>query len=535
MLRTNNNNSQVSIQLQYPYNDMFDYITRMELINLDKQKDEDLKTGKGFIITASKGLKKDIKNQDGIFSSRFGSNSIADEDSYTGRYRCKCGAKRGSMQLGDVCDICGSKVRYVDDDMSITGYLVLKEYQWIIHPNVYFTLASFIGSDRLDRIIQPDIQVDSNGNEITTVPVKKKEPFAHIGLLEFKRRYDEVLDFYLSLSPAKRDKYEYLKEVKDITWTHTIAVYTSLLRPASMDNGCLRYEDCNDEFKILEALVYRCRNDKRKIDRKPKSQLQLLCDIQMQLKELYIKIKDILAKKKGDIRSAIGGRYCFSSRSIIIQNTSLKPDEVYLPFNGLLELLQQLIINILVRSYNFSYSDAYKKWYRAQLAGNDKEIYGIMNGLIKDMGGLPILINRNPTINYGGILFCKCIGINMDYTMSISLRVLKKLAADFDGDTLNILYLYNQDFIRLAEEIISPRKMFISRNDGRCDPDLLPSRDIIINANSLRLLYDYSPEQIAKIKRLQAMCDEPDMMQQSTEVSTFDKSGYTKWEPPTNN
>ena len=52
MLRTNNN-SQVSIQLQYPYNDMFDYITRMELINLDKQKDEDLKTGKGFIITAS--------------------------------------------------------------------------------------------------------------------------------------------------------------------------------------------------------------------------------------------------------------------------------------------------------------------------------------------------------------------------------------------------------------------------------------------------------------------------------------------------
>ena len=158
-----------------------------------------------------------------------------------------------------------------------------------------------------------------------------------------------------------------------------------------------------------------------------------------------------------------------------------------------------------------------------------------MNGLIKDMGGLPILINRNPTINYGGILFCKCIGINMDYTMSISLRVLKKLAADFDGDTLNILYLYNQDFIRLAEEIISPRKMFISRNDGRCDPDLLPSRDIIINANSLRLLYDYSPEQIAKIKRLQAMCNEPDMMQQSTEVSTFDKSGYTKWEPPTNN
>ena len=114
------------------------------------------------------------------------------------------------------------------------------------------------------------------------------------------------------------------------------------------------------------------------------------------------------------------------------------------------ELMQQLIINILVRSYNFSYAEAYKKWYRAQVTGSDQVIYDIMDGMIKDMNGLPVLINRNPTIGYGSILACKVMGINMDYTMSISLLVLPKLNADFDGDTLNILYLYNQDFIRLA-------------------------------------------------------------------------------------
>ena len=111
------------------------------------------------------------------------------------------------------------------------------------------------------------------------------------------------------------------------------------------------------------------------------------------------------------------------------------------------------------------------------------------------------------TISYGGILSCKVIGINLDYTMSISLLDLKSLAADFDGDTLNILYMYNQDFIKLADRIISPRQMFISRNDGRCNSDFIHSRDIIINANSLKNMYSYTQNQVDRINELMAMGD----------------------------
>ena len=93
----------------------------------------------------------------------------------------------------------------------------------------------------------------------------------------------------------------------------------------------------------------------------------------------------------------------------------------------------------------------------------------------------------------------------MDYTMSISLLVLKALAADFDGDTLNILYLYNQDFIDVADKVISPRQMFISRNDGCCNADFIHSRDTIINANSLKNLYEYSDDEMQAIQRLQNM------------------------------
>ena len=104
-----------------------------------------------------------------------------------------------------------------------------------------------------------------------------------------------------------------------------------------------------------------------------------------------------------DIRSAIGGRYSFSSRSVIKQDVDLNADQIRLPFHGLMELLQQVIVNILMRTYNFSYAEAYKKWYKAQITGTDKICYDIIDGLIKDSdGGLPLWINRNPKL-VGGI------------------------------------------------------------------------------------------------------------------------------------
>ena len=44
--------------------------------------------------------------------------------------------------------------------------------------------------------------------------------------------------------------------------------------------------------------------------------------------------------------------------------------------------------------------------------------------------GIPVLINRNPTIMYGGILSCKVIGISDNYSLMVPLNILRSLAAD---------------------------------------------------------------------------------------------------------
>lgn len=505
--------SPINIRLQYPYNDSFDYQTYIERIDLDKAREEDIKSGKGFIIKDFKSIKKDIKKQDGIFSSRFGS-TLADADSFIDRYKCDCGITRGAINHGMTCDMCGTMVKFVDDDMSIFGWKVLKEPYFVIHPNLYMSLQAFIGDTRLDNIIFPIIDVDVNGkkiNKLTKVKqqiqrlYKKDEIYKGIGLFEFRERFDEIMKYYLSKYPHKKNYYDDIMAHKHIIFTRSIPVFTTLLRPTQLENGSLKYEQTNENYQMINSLVEKCNKDKLEIDKNEKHKLNIMYGIQANFNEIYSELKEILSKKKGDIRSSIGGRYAFSSRSVIAQGTDLMPDQVRLPYHGLCELLQQVIINILVRTYSFSYSDAYKKWYKAQL-GFDQIVYDIIDNLIKDSdGGLPLLINRNPSINFGSIIFVRCVGINLDYTMSIPLAILKMLGADFDGDTLNILYLYNKDFIEQAEKIISPRMMFISHNDARCNSDLLPARDTIINANSLKSLCEYTEEEIEKIRLLQNM------------------------------
>ena len=374
---------------------------QLKPIDLDAERIRDLKTGKGFVIQSSRSIKTDIKNQLGIFSNRYGS-TIADIDSFNGKYRCRCGATKGSIMHGEKCPICGTIVKFYDDDISIFGWLILKDKYFIIHPNIYRTLEGFIGATRLARIIEPDVIVNSDGQVIAigNPTAKKDEPFNGIGMFAFRERYDEILDYYYAKYPTKKLFYEHLKyTVRDITFIHSIGVFSSLLRPSFLEsNLSLKYESTNEYYQLLAKLVQDVNRDQLHMDQKIKEKLKLLNDIQVNYNAVYAEIKETLSRKRGDIRSAIGGRYSFSSRAVIRQDPYLKVNEVKLPFAALLELLGQVIINILVKTQNISYSAAYKRWYKAQVKGYDQSIYDIIDNIIKDRNGIPLLINRNPKI-----------------------------------------------------------------------------------------------------------------------------------------
>lgn len=115
---------------------------------------------------------------------------------------------------------------------------------------------------------------------------------------------------------------------------------------------------------------------------------------------------------------------------MVRQDSSLRCDQVLLPYVELVICLQQRIINVLVRSYNISPGQAFDIWRRA-VTKKDPRICEILDSFIKaEPEGLPIIINRNPTLAYGSILQMFCVGYTDTHTLSIPLQVLKLLAAD---------------------------------------------------------------------------------------------------------
>ena len=98
----------------------------------------------------------------------------------------------------------------------------------------------------------------------------------------------------------------------------------------------------------------------------------------------------------------VGGRYNFTCRAVIRQDPDLRIDQIKLPYIELVKCLQPLIENVLIRSYNISPSQAYNICMRA-IAVKDERVAEIIDTLIKSTHpeGLPMIINRNPTIDFG--------------------------------------------------------------------------------------------------------------------------------------
>lgn len=433
----------ISVNLEYPYHPDYEYLTMLERINLDEERRNDIITGNGFIIGPPTGkLKKDLKDPNGIFSSKFG-RTLKDLDPYATRYRCECGSMMYKINKGLVCPDCGKEVQYLDDNFEYFGWKVLKEPHFIIHPALYKSLDAFIGRNkkkksRLNNILEYKEQKDTDGHVIQApIPddIGPDEPFYGIGMMGFKEHFDEIMDFYISQhsTPTKKAYYEDIMKDRDKVFSQSIPVFTFLLRPVDVNQQNFAHEDTNDDYVMINRLASILNEyDQLKVQETEKSpRNKLLFGLQDHVNRLYVKIDKILQKKKGVIRSLLVGRYNFSARSVITPNPDLRIDQIKLPYKCLVEILQQRIINILRKTYNISDSDAYNIWYKASIKP-EPMVVKIIETLIKTScggKGLPFIINRNPTIAYGGILQMYCVGINYNYTMGIPLQILPALAA----------------------------------------------------------------------------------------------------------
>lgn len=436
-----------TVKLTYPRSDEFEYFTKLERINLDEECKKDLSNNRGLIIKEPQQVNKNVKSEYGIFSSKFG-RSLQDKDPYSHRYSCKCGYTQGAFNAVPddadwVCPYCGTEVKLVGDDFTFFGWIILKKFK-LIHPILALSIQYLVGKDNLDAIIEPEVELDENGNPMSEYDrklfkrknqrrFKKKasldETYAGIGMIEFEKNFDEIMKYFLKKKPQKKAVYDDIMENRDKIFTHCIPVYTTQLRISKVENRRFAFESTNADFNILAKLAALLNKDDLSLWRNKKYQNNLLWDMQSHITSLTTEIITILSGKRGVIRSIISGRVSFSERSVIVPNANLKMDEITLPYFGLCLLLEQILVNIIQKSYNITYSEAYKIWYYATLQV-DQRVLQIIQNLI-NAGKIRVIINRNPTISYQSIVYKKVVGVTLDFTMGMDTFTLPGLTADF--------------------------------------------------------------------------------------------------------
>ena len=193
----------LNVRMTYPRSNEYDYYSTIEVIDFDKECQEDLSSGRGFKISAPKATtKKMLKDPDGIYSPKFG-QKIGDQNPYADRYSCECGFLRSRINHNIECPVCHKKCKFVDDNLSIFGWIILKDDYHIIHPKFYESLNYIMGSSpyntarkkikgtKLENIINYSPEIDQNGFISPCAFHPDKEPFYGIGMIEFYERFDE--------------------------------------------------------------------------------------------------------------------------------------------------------------------------------------------------------------------------------------------------------------------------------------------------------------------------------------------------------
>ena len=93
----------------------------------------------------------------------------------------------------------------------------------------------------------------------------------------------------------------------------------------------------------------------------------------------------------------------------------------------------------------------------------------------------------NPSLNYGSILTMRVVEVKEDYsdlTLNVPLNVLGLLAADFDGDVMNIISIKTNEFRDYYNKLFNPRLMMIDRNDGKFNRKMNLIKDQMIGLYS---------------------------------------------------
>lgn len=433
-------------------------------LNWDIECYYDIINSNGFMITEPATFQFDDTKQKSLYGARsilYGT-SYEDETAFIEGYRCKCGEFKGTIFEGEICPLCKHKVEKRDADIEFTGWISLGQ-NYVLNPYYYNKLEKCIGKTNLEEIVATKRKVDVNGSISETHPDDYNDepihPYVGIGLIEFRKRFEEVLNYFKGIKKNKASEIDKVISESSAVFCCHIPIYSTLLRPQSYTSDTYYFNSIDKHINPLFSLSEKIK-DAQDIDK-----FYILSRIQYRVNTLWEKNLELLKGKKGFIRGEIlGGSLNYTARNVIIPDPTLRDDEVDLSYHTFLEIFKFKIIYYLMNMEDISLGQAYSEWSRAYRFSN--KIYEVMQFIVKKEQP-KILMNRNPTLNYYSMLLMSIRQVKKDiddYTLSVPLSVLPGLNADFDGDILNMIGIMSEELKYAFRKFDPVDRMIISRD-----------------------------------------------------------------------
>ena len=382
---------------------------RVEKIPLDLECWHDIATGNGIRLNSVESFdKKNQKIYRGLQSEFFGTDFSSDW-AFKERYSCKCGKYLAKAYAGMVCDLCGTKVEYHDIDLKRTGWVILDKFE-VLSPIYSAKLTEALGKAEgesvlrmiLNRQYHEEGTVEYSEKELLNI---KKHPFSQKGMMWLRENIMEVLDFYEKRKPGKQKLFQELKNEQAMMWTHSIPIYSSLLRTELPgEKGSKNFKlKINTHFKSIIRLTNAINDiDPEEMDYITLNSIDIyLAAIQKEIDQVFDTTFRDLTDKTGVITSKVlGGRYNFSSRNIIVPDSgTLRSDEVIIGYIPFLELFRYELQNEYRKLHGCTPAQANTAWKKAT-NHFDPKFYAIIEHMVTDpeyKKHLGIVINRNPS------------------------------------------------------------------------------------------------------------------------------------------
>ena len=380
---------------------------------------------------------------------------------------CSCGKYTGKYYENLICEECGTKICSNLNNNRISNNVWFSSDRIPLpNPLIFLIISRSLREKNSNTKSYLDYILDYN----TEYPKDLIGVFNGKGFRYFYENFDFIINYFIYTFPKtkKRKNIHLLKilleKYKDILFTTKLPIMSKFIQPITNSGYSLKYADesLSAIVKSIIAVILSKYTDVMNKNENVQYEKNLYRMYSNYISYIIQTIKTKYSKKKSYFRKNIfGNKLHFSFRNVIVPIcTTHMGDEVHIPWGTGLTIFTYHIINIFTKRMSMSPIDAYNRVLAAYYQ-YDPIIDQVFQLLILEspFKGLPLLINRNPTLLPSGTFIGFITKVKPEIT-KISRQFINNFGRLDPNKNITTEFVYN------SKEIYTSRKLIQEVSNG---------------------------------------------------------------------